>query len=264
MELTAYRQFAELEEDHFWFRGRRAIFFSLLDRYLEGLHDLNVLEVGCGAGGFLGRLSRYGRATGLELSREFSLLSHERSGRPTVCASAYEIPLRDDSQELICLFDTLEHIPDEARALSEIFRVLRPGGVVFFSVPAYQFLYANNDRIAHHCRRYTSRRLKKVLCSSGFVPLKMSYFNSFLFPAILPAVLLGKLKEKWIGLRDSEHTNLTVRIPPVLSKVLYGIMSSERYLLRHFNFWLGHSLIAIARRPGDLLQPSPNQRARPS
>ena len=264
MELTAYRQFAELEEDHFWFRGRRAIFFSLLDRYLEGLHDLNVLEVGCGAGGFLGRLSRYGRATGLELSREFSLLSHQRSGRPTVCASAYEIPLRDDSQELICLFDTLEHIPDEARALSEIFRVLRPGGVVFFSVPAYQFLYANNDRIAHHCRRYTARRLKKVLCSSGFVPIKMSYFNTFLFPAILPAVLLGKLKEKWIGLRNPEHTNLTVKVSRAVGEILYRIMSSERYLLRYLNFGVGHSLIAIVRRPGVLLQASPGQRALPS
>jgi SAM-dependent methyltransferase len=257
MELTAYRQFAELEEKHFWFRGRRRIFFHLLDHHLEGRHDLNVLEVGCGAGGFLRRLSRYGRATGLELSREFSLLSHETSGRPTVCASAYEIPLQDASQELICLFDTLEHIPDEARALSEIFRVLRPGGVAFFSVPAYQFLYANNDRIAHHCRRYTWRRLENVLCASGFVPIKMSYFNTFLFPAILPAVLLMKFKERWIGLRDPEHTNLSVKVPRAVSEVLYRIMSSERHLLRRFNFRFGHSLIGIVRRPVALSQPPP-------
>ncbi|GAG13352.1 unnamed protein product, partial [marine sediment metagenome] len=170
MEPDAYRQFADFEEKHWWFRARRRIFFHLLDEMLPRDRALDVLDVGCGAGGLLRRLERYGRARGLEPYREISIIAGERTGLPLMCASAYDIPLRDDSQDLVCLFDTLEHIPDEARALREIHRIVKPGGVAFFSVPAYQFLWSNNDQVAHHCRRYTRGRLSRSLCSAGFAP----------------------------------------------------------------------------------------------
>jgi len=249
MERAAYRQFADLEESHFWFRGRRSIFFHLLDRFVGPGRDLDVLEVGCGTGGFLRRLARYGRPTGLELSKEFAALSHQQSGSPAICASAYAIPLRDASQDLVCLFDTLEHIPEERRALEEVMRVLRPGGIAFFSVPAYQFLYANNDRVSHHCRRYSWTRLEKSLRASGFTLRKITYFNTFLFPAILPAVLLMKFKERWIGLDNAERTNLSVAVPAPVDEVLYRVMSSERHLLARIAFWCGHSLLAVVQRP---------------
>ena len=248
MELTAYEQFAALEEEHFWFRGRRSIFFQLLDQELGNAKDLQVLEIGCGAGGLLRRLNRYGRSTGLELNPELSRLCRERSGRPTVCGNAYDLPLPDASQDLVCLFDTLEHIPEEDRALREIYRVLKPGGLVFFSVPAYQFLYSNNDRVAHHFRRYTRGRLKRVVTKAGLTPVKLTYFNSFLFPMILPAVLLGKLKEKVVGLKDPNHTNLSVQMPRPINSTLAWIMSSERHLLRHVSFPTGHSLIGMFRK----------------
>jgi len=249
MDSVAYQQFADLEEDHFWFRGRRRIFFDLLDRQVGNGNGLDVLEIGCGTGGFLKRLDRYGRTMGLERALDCAALSQQRSGRPTICGDAYAIPLPDSSLDLVCLFDVLEHLPDERRALAEIARVLRPGGTAFFSVPAYQFLYANNDRVTHHCRRYTWRRLASVLRESGLLPRKVTYFNTFLFPVILPAVLLMKLKERVVGLADEQHTNLTVKIPRLLNRVLFAIMSSERFLLERMNFWVGHSLIAIVEKP---------------
>ncbi|MFQ5506181.1 MAG: class I SAM-dependent methyltransferase [Planctomycetota bacterium] len=250
MEESAYQQFADLEEDHFWFRGRRAIFFSLLDRWIGRRDDLQVLEIGCGAGGMLRRLAGYGNASGLELSHELAVLAHERSGRPTICATAYGVPLPADSQDLICLFDTLEHIPDERQALEEVQRVLRPGGLAFFSVPAYQFLYAHNDRVSHHCRRYTKGRLRAMLGELGFDVVKLSYFNTLLFPLILPAVLLQKLRERLFGVRDTARTNLSIRFPGPLNSLLALVMGSERHLLRHLSFPLGHSLLGIFRKPG--------------
>jgi SAM-dependent methyltransferase len=249
MEETAYRQFADLEEDHFWFRGRRRIFFDLLDRYLAGRRDLAVLEVGCGAGGFLRRLDRYGRPIGIELDPGIGRICRARGTAPVLQADAYAIPLPDASQDLVCLFDTLEHIPDEARALREVARVMRPGSLAFFSVPAYPFLYANNDRVARHCRRYTRGRLAAVLEAAGFERLKLSYFNTLLFPAILPAVLLGKLKERWLGLRDPEHTNLAVRLPRWLSELAFRAMAAERWPLAHLSLPFGHSLLAVVRKP---------------
>ena len=70
MEETANRQFVELERTHFWFVGRRRIFFTLLDRELAGRRDLRVLDVGCGAGGMLEPLARYGQVTGVDMQPE--------------------------------------------------------------------------------------------------------------------------------------------------------------------------------------------------
>ena len=256
MEPEAYRQFADLEEEHFWFRGRRKIFFAILDRLLrtkletakEKAAPLEILEIGCGAGNLLRRLSHYGNTKGVELSQELATLCQERSQRPTLCANAYSLPLPDQSQDLVCLFDTIEHIPDEAKALSEIHRVLKPGGLVMFSVPAYQFLFSNNDRVAHHFRRYTKGRLKTSLLKVGLHPIKATYFNLFLFPLILPAVLLTKAKDKIFGLKNEDHTNLSVPIPKPLNETLAFIMGSEAPLLPRISFPTGHSLIVVAQK----------------
>ncbi len=248
MDAVAHQQFADLEEWHFWFRGRRAIFFELLDRLVDGRDDLRVLEIGSGAGGFLRRLGRYGCAVGLEIDPDVSRACGKRSGRPMICGDATALPVRDASQDLVCLFDAIEHMPDEGAALEEVRRVLRPNGVAFFSVPAYQFLYANNDRVAHHCRRYTRGGLARALRRQGLEPVRATYFNSLLFPLILPAVLLGKAKERLVGLQNPDHTNLTVPIPDPVNRLLFRILSSERRLLAHADFPFGHSAIAIARR----------------
>lgn len=245
MDQTAYRQFIELERSHFWFVGRRRIFFELLDRELNGRNDAVVLDVGCGAGGMLGPLARYGDVTGLDTAPELVEFCRSRGFDRVDVASAYELPVPRESADLITLFDTLEHIPDDLRALRECRRAMAPGGLVFISSPAYQFLYANNDRVAHHERRYTASELRRKLLASGFAPTKITYFNSLLFPAILPAVLARKLWERFTP--PSDRTNLSLELPPALNRLLGAVMSSERHLLSRISFPFGHSLIAIAR-----------------
>jgi SAM-dependent methyltransferase len=257
VDRAAYDQFVELEESHFWFRGRRAIFFDVLDRELTERRDLDVLEIGCGAGGFLDGLQRVGHSTGVELDAELARLCGSRSGAATVCGDAYRLPFPDASHDLVCLFDALEHLADEDGALREIHRVLRPGGLAFFSVPAYQFLYANNDRVAHHCRRYTRRRLASLLGENGFMPRRLTYFNTLLFPLIFPAVLAGKVRERLFGLKDPTKTNLSWRLPRLVNELLAAIMRSERSLLRRVSFPTGHSLIGIFEKT-DLALPSDN------
>lgn len=247
MELTAYRQFAELEESHFWFVGRRRIFFELLDRALGDRTDLRLVEVGCGTGGMLGPLGRYGTVTGIELSEEAAAFCRTRGFRRIVVGSGTDLPVAPSSVDVLAVFDTIEHIPDDARALAQCHAALAPGGLLFVSVPAYQFLYANNDRVAHHQRRYTARALRRKIVAAGFTPTKVTYFNTLLFPAILPAVLAKKVKERWSEPDDS--TNLSHRVSPGLNRGLARVMSSERHVLSRVSIPFGHSIVAIARRP---------------
>lgn len=245
MEQAAIRQFVELEQTHFWFVGRRAIFMDLLARQLAGRGAVQIVDVGCGAGGMLQPLSNFGQVLGVDSSPELIDYCHGRGFASARLASAYELPVPDASADVVTLFDTIEHVPDDVRALRECARVLRPGGLVFLSTPAYQFLYANNDRIAHHERRYTARLIRERLNAAGLEPARITYFNTLLFAGILPAVLLKKLQERVVP--PGDRTNLSHRIPPRVNRILAVTMSCERRLLAHVDLPFGHSLIALAR-----------------
>ncbi|MDQ6746117.1 MAG: class I SAM-dependent methyltransferase [Actinomycetota bacterium] len=247
MEETANRQFVELERTHFWFVGRRRIFFHLLDRELAGRTDAKILDVGCGAGGMLAPLGRYGEVTGVDMQPELVEFCRQRGFARVCVGSAYELPAAAASIDLLTLFDTIEHVPDDERVLREVRRVLVPGGRVFISVPAYGFLYANNDRVAHHERRYTAGPLRRKLIAAGLEPIQVTYFNTFLFPAILPAVMAKKLRERFVDPQD--QTNLSHDVPGGVNRVLAGVMGGERHLLARRSLPFGHSIVAIARRP---------------
>ena len=248
MDAAAYRQFVELEASHFWFVGRRAIFFELIERVVGPRRDLRILDVGCGAGGMLAPLSRYGDVAGIEPSEEMVAFCRERGFESVAVGVAEDLPADDGTVDLVTLFDTIEHVPDDVRVLGECHRALAAGGLVFISVPAYQFLYANNDRIASHYRRYTARELRRKIRAAGLEPVRMTYFNTLLFPIILPAVLLKKIRERFVDPGDT--TNLSATIPRPLNRLLTWIMSSERHLVARWSLPFGHSLIAIARRSG--------------
>ncbi len=255
MELSVYEQFAKLEEDHFWFQGRRTIFFDLIERsFGESGSSPNgrqaerqILEVGCGAGGMLGPLGRFGNVTGIDISHDYIQFCANRGHRRVVTGSGYELPFQDNSFDMVALFDVIEHIEDDIRVLGEVRRVLKPGGRVFLSVPAYQFLFSQNDRVAHHLRRYTAGRLDSTLRCAGLKSSKLTYFNTFLFPLILPAVLVLKLKEKLFGLPKG-LTNLSHQFKEPVNSIFAWIMGTERWLLRHIDLPFGHSLIAMGSR----------------
>jgi 2-polyprenyl-3-methyl-5-hydroxy-6-metoxy-1,4-benzoquinol methylase len=247
VEETANRQFVELEKTHFWFVGRRRIFFHLLDRELAGRTDATVLDVGCGAGGMLAPLARYGEVMGIDTSAELVELCHERGFGRVVVGSAYTLPATPGSVDLLTLFDTIEHVPDDERVLRECRRVLAPRGLLFLSTPAYQFLYANNDRVAHHERRYTARELRRKLLAADLEPVQVTYFNTLLFPIILPAVLAKKIRERFSDPGDG--TNLSHSLPPLVNRAMAATMGAERHLLARTSLPFGHSIIAIARAP---------------
>lgn len=251
MDRIAYETFARLEDTHFWFVGRRRIFFDLLDRECgaAGAADgARVLEIGCGAGGMMAPLARYGRVHGLDVDREYVAFCRQRGFDRVLCGSGYELPFADACFDLVALFDTMEHIPDEARALAEVHRVLKPGGTLFVSVPAYQWLWSQNDRIAHHHRRYTRGRLRAALRGASLEPRRLTYFNAALLPLIVPAVLWQKLLDR-LGRLPEGYNNTSVRVPRLLNRLFTRVMSGERRLLRHLDLPFGHSVIGIARRP---------------
>jgi hypothetical protein len=89
--------------------------------------------------------------------------------------------------------------------------------------------------------------LRRELKRAGLAPVQVTYFNTLLFPAILPAVLAKKLQERFV--EPGNRTNLSHPVPEPLNRALAAVMGSERRVLRRRSLPFGHSLIAVARRP---------------
>lgn len=250
MELVAYQQFRDLEESHWWFLGRRSIFLRLLEerpgyRPRPGM----VLDLGCGAGEMLEPLERFGPVVGIDASDVAVGFCRDRGASRVLGGDAMRLPVRDASTQLVALVDTIEHLPDDERALAEAHRVLAPGGTVLVTVPAFNFLYSDNDRVAHHLRRYTAGELAGKMRAAGFEHVWTTYYNAFLFPAIVPFLMLVKLKQRLFPrAAGTERTNLHLAFPGIVHRTLFALMDLEGRIARRVRLPLGHSIVALGVR----------------
>ena len=254
MEPLAFEQFETLERNHWWFRGRRRVYLGLIERHLGGTPIERALDLGAGAGGFLPGLARLARRVWPADSDPRSLAACGRRELPAnvaapIRSSCEALPFEDSSFDLVCLFDVLEHIDDDIACLREVRRVLRPGGSLFASVPAYPALYSGNDRIADHKRRYTRSCLANALEQAGLGIERNTHTNVLLFPLILPAVLATKTWELAFERgQQSKRTNLSWPLPGFAHALLYRAFAAELPLSARIDLPLGHSIAAIAKR----------------
>lgn len=240
VDARIYTEMAALEDRHWWFVARRRI----LDKMLAGLplpSDAQILEAGCGTGGNLAMLARYGHVYGMEANAEAIKLASAK-GVAEVCAGYLpnDIPFPEKNFDLIVLFDVLEHLDDDAAALSALRARLKPGGWLLVTVPAFPFLWSGHDEIHHHKRRYRARSLRALTESAGYHVRYLSYFNTWLLPLIAVARLAsGKEGEGSAGSMPNKFLNT----------LLTKIFASERFFLGHIAFPAGVSLLVMARNP---------------
>jgi SAM-dependent methyltransferase len=149
-------------------------------------------------------------------------------------------PLRD-AYDVICLFDVLEHIEDEAGAMEWIDDHLAPGGVLLVTVPAYDFLWSHHDDLAQHHRRYTKPALEALL-GRRFQVAYASYFNTHLFPAIAAVRLIQRL------LRLDGGNDKAVGGKGFSNGVLQTVFAAERLWLPAVKLPFGVSIFAVAHK----------------
>jgi SAM-dependent methyltransferase len=227
LEPFTYHEQYELEDQHWWFRGRREVLWSLLRRTGNG-GELRILDAGCGTGGNLVEFGPLGTVTGVDTSQE-ALQFCRRRGIETVLNARVEVlPFATDSFDLVLATDVLEHVKDDRAALRELRRVAAPSGRLLATVPAYPWLWSQHDVDYHHYRRYTLRQLERRVRECGWEPLAWSYFNSLLLAPIAIVRLLSRLGyERANGGRRQDLR----RTPQVLNRALRTPMRAEARLI---------------------------------
>ena len=243
------------EDRHAWFAGRTRAILKYLDAEMGAPaagEQRRVLDIGSGAGNMAHHLAHYGQVIGLDyLSRPLAVA---QARALDVCQGAGDaLPFGDNTFDLVALLDTVEHIPDEFGVFAECRRVLKPGGKLIVTVPAFMWLWSYNDEINAHQRRYTAPELRQKLEISGLRVTRLSYNNFFLFPLIAGLRLLRPEKPELASPHLTEDEDVyqveMEPIPEPANSILHGVGWLEAELLQRVELPVGTSVICIAEKP---------------
>jgi SAM-dependent methyltransferase len=243
MEPSFYAEYFEIEDRHWWFVGRREIFLRLLDRLLPPSRNgrpRRILDVGCGTGTMLLHLARYGSVQGVDADEEAVRFCRQR-GIEYVQRAEVPLPFEPEAFDLVTLLDVLEHVDDDRGMLRELNRVLRPGGMLLLTVPAYRFLWGPQDEVSRHRRRYVAREIEERATEAGFQLRRLSYFNTLLFPGIA-AIRLLRPRRRGEDLRS----DFALTRPGRLNDLLGRVFALEASLLERIDLPFGVSILALA------------------
>jgi SAM-dependent methyltransferase len=261
MQQHTYAIMDRVEDSHWWFVGRRAILESFLSEIAGrsaagpkkaadgassgvppegGAHNLRILDVGCGTGANLEMLAQFGEAEGVDVSDD-ALEFCRRKGLTVQKGLAETLPYADETFDITTALDVVEHLDDDIAGLKEMYRVTKSGGYSLIFVPAFMWLWGVQDDISHHRIRYTKQQIVDRLKKGGFEVERATYANFTFFAPILAGRTLMKLT----GIRPESENNVNVS---ALNGVFGKLFSSERLLLKNFDFPFGVSIVVVARR----------------
>lgn len=246
MEKEVYLQTFLQEDCHWWFKGMRKITLSLLDIYYKDQKDLLILDAGCGTGGMMNSLEKYGNVFGVDFSPEAIVFCKKRNLSNISQASIEKLPFSSQYFDIVVCLDVIYHqgVKDDRRAVQELYRVLKPGGRLFLRVPANPWFSSYHAELVHTRHRYSKNEIRKLLSQFFFIE-KLSYINTFLF---LPSVLKRQI-EKMFSKKRSLKRSLDLETPLwPLAKIFYSCLLIESFLIKKINFPFGLSLIAIAKK----------------
>jgi len=246
----------ELERSFWWFAGMREITAALLNPVLSVATDRTILDAGCGTGGMMSWLGRYagnGHVVGIDLSPAALGFCHLAGLRTVAQASVTNLPFPDSAFDLAASFDVLVQLAgtgSDDLALSEIRRVLKPGGITIVRVAAYEWMKSGHDTALDTQHRYLLEELIGKVEQAGFNVLRATYANSLL----MPVAMFRRLVLKRIGFASGSDVKPLPTLLRWLNPILTAALRTEaRWLTRpQTRLRFGLSAICVAQRPRDV------------
>lgn len=250
MDEHEYALMRRVEDSHWWYAALRGSVAGEVKALLSGRTGGRILDAGCGTGGMMEALRRENPAwklCGLDSSPVAIGHTRERGFQDLALGSVDALPYAAASFDVVLSLDILyfEGV-DEARAMGEFQRVLKPGGVLVLNLPAFDFLRGRHDVAVKGVRRYTPARVRELIARSGLEAPRVHCWNLWLFLPILCWRLLSRVPVAGGTAAPRSDLSMPHAFP---NSVLAAIARLDMALCRAISSPLGTSVQAVARKP---------------
>ena len=237
MNPGEYATMYRVEETHWWYRSLRGMIKHCMAAYPE---QGRVLDIGCGTGANMQALDI---GYGIDFSVAAVQFCRERGLYNTATASATSLPFADESFDAAISCDVLCHnsIREKTQMLRECARVLRPGALLILNLPAYGWLMSTHDVHVGTDRRFRMGEMKALLGAVGLEPVRMTYWNTALFP-------VAAIVRLWRRIRPPQASDLAAGSGEMANGLLCAVLRMERVLTRVGRLPFGLSLMVLARK----------------
>jgi SAM-dependent methyltransferase len=216
----------------------------------------SILELGCGLGSVGVRLARMSNYTALEPDAEsFAVASrHILPAGGQVLHGDHTAAPTGQRYDLVCAFEVLEHIADDAGALDDWMALVQPGGHLLLSVPADPEHFGPFDEAVGHYRRYTAEQLGQLLAETGATDIVLTHYGwplGYLLDTVRDSLVVARRK-RVAGSTPQQRTHASGRIwqparaemGPIIRTALWPFIALQRWRPDR-----GPGLVALATRP---------------
>ena len=234
MNLDYYKEYYHFEREHWWFMVRNRLLMEHVEKIIASKKKpLKILNIGVGTGRTSELLSPFGKVTSIEYEQECIKFVKEHLDMEIQHGSILELDFEDNSFDLVCAFDVIEHVEDDQLAVKEMKRVCKSDAFVMVSVPALMMLWGHHDEVNHHFRRYHRKELKNLFSEEGKI-IFQSFFNTNLFLPIAAVRIFNRLMPQKPSKSGDTGSDFSIKSSPFVSQILSKIFYSESVFLKRF------------------------------
>lgn len=255
-DQSGFDMLFQMQEKHFWYRGRHRFLLAAVDRYTRLQQaPLSAVDLGGGVGGWVRYLAdrRADRFQTLALADSSdTALTLAKNALPA-SAQRYQIDLMnlgwENQWDCAFLLDVIEHLPDDTEAVRQAAQALKPGGYLFITTPALKQFWSYNDELAHHLRRYNRNDYSDLAARTGLELCDARYFMFFLSPLyLLSRNKLGTAKMSYEEKKALARKQHAIPANPI-NTTLSAIFSAETPAGHWLRFPWGTSILGVFRKP---------------
>lgn len=228
MDNLYFKEYYKLERNHWWFTARSLILNDQIKNICKG-KDLKILNIGVATGATSEMLATFGTVTSVEFDNDCCNFLRNDLKMDVTEASITDLPFVNESYDLVCAFDVVEHVENDRLAVNEMKRVCKINGHILSTVPAFNFLWSKHDEVNHHFRRYSENQYCNLYISSGTILFK-SYFNCLLFLPVLVFRVISKFLPTNF-MRKGAGSDFTISGSNTFAPLLFHIFATERIWL---------------------------------
>ncbi len=238
MQIEEYSNIDRRYNFYWWHIGRKKILECILKKYCHV--DSRILDFGCGPGGNIDLLKKFGKVWGVDFSLEALNFAKNKPFEELRRNEPENIPFKDSEFDLVTAFDVLEHTENDLAIIKEINRVLKDDGFILLTVPAHTWLWSGHDMAMEHKRRYSKKDLLEKLKKGGFVIKKQTHF---VFPGIFYIFYCKILKTK-----PKKGETLDITLPKFLNRILILWLVLEAKIIKMISIPFGTSFVVLAQK----------------